>query len=419
MRKHLTIIFYFFLLFPLLTCADSFSKKDNNHVIELERGSLPLITVNLLSLNGSMLLDKNGGELSLIARILEQSSIAQLAEKSGAKISVNNDKDFFSIHFTVLSDEALALIKNFVEKLKEFKITHKDLGYAKSQQQEALKKIDSNPTLKSYLLFQNKVYGTHPYSKNDMGSLTSLKQITLEDVNTIYKKIFTNPNLYLIAVGNVKKVPSSFLEKMLQSFPKNDSVSKSFSHTFNSQAQTFHFPLEGLSQSFISIGTTTPAYSLSSWGYLQILREAIGGGLSSRLFLELRAKHGYTYSPMALYNPKRLAGDFAIVYSTQNKFVNISLTIIDHILKDIKEKGITQEELSTAKKLLLSSLKTMTETNESVSSFLGLACVYHLPLNYLEDLNKNINEMTLSLENDFIKKYFTQTKWIKVIIEKK
>ncbi len=131
------------------------------------------------------------------------------------------------------------------------------------------------------------------------------------------------------------------------------------------------------------IGTvrTTPDFPA-----LQVLNEAIGGGFTSRLNLDLREEKGYTYGIGSRFEYGRRPGPFVVRTAVKS---DVAVPAIREILAQLKRAGaapLTPEELQRARGSLTQSLPAMFETNGATGSSFGELFAYALPLDYFRQL---------------------------------
>jgi predicted Zn-dependent peptidase len=104
---------------------------------------------------------------------------------------------------------------------------------------------------------------------------------------------------------------------------------------------------------------------------LSILSSALGGGMSSRLFQEIREKRGLAYSTYAYSQQFAGSGVLSFYVGCKPEKAEESIKIIQSILHDVAENGLTQEEISRAKGAVSGSLVLSQEDTGSRMSRIG------------------------------------------------
>lgn len=107
-----------------------------------------------------------------------------------------------------------------------------------------------------------------------------------------------------------------------------------------------------------------------SYRYL-LLNTVLGGGMSSRLFQEIREKLGYAYSVYSYATQYRNAGLFTIYVGTNPENVRKCLTTVDRLLEEFQEKGITEQEFERGRAQLKSGIVFGQENNTGIMNVYG------------------------------------------------
>ncbi len=102
----------------------------------------------------------------------------------------------------------------------------------------------------------------------------------------------------------------------------------------------------------VAVGFPTFPYGDKRLASLSVLSAILGGGMSSRLFIEVREKHGLAYSIRSGSNPYQDTGYFSIQAGLAKDRVHEAMDLIMGELAKVKVKGVTIEELGRAKEFI-------------------------------------------------------------------
>jgi predicted Zn-dependent peptidase len=154
---------------------------------------------------------------------------------------------------------------------------------------------------------------------------------------------------------------------------------------------------------------------------LHILQQVIYGGKPSRLFSELREKHGLTYRSGSYINLYETCGIFvlyaisdsgSLMYSpTKHKGV---VPVMFDILEDIVKNGITDSEFKLAKQFIKESLKMQSIASGEKSVYNGLRLMLHNDTSIMTNANmydKCYKHITKHDIHKIIEKYFAGRKY--------
>jgi zinc protease len=129
-----------------------------------------------------------------------------------------------------------------------------------------------------------------------------------------------------------------------------------------------------------------------------------GGGLISRLSVEVREKQGYSYSVYSYFYPLRQAGPMIAGLQTKNTQRDDALKLVNKVISDFVAQGPTQAELEAAKKHITGSFPLRLDSNGKIAENLAVIGFYGLPLTYLDEFIPNVEAVTV----EQIRKAFRQ-----------
>ncbi|RYD06796.1 hypothetical protein N752_02350 [Desulforamulus aquiferis] len=150
----------------------------------------------------------------------------------------------------------------------------------------------------------------------------------------------------------------------------------------------------------------SPGFSLKdeSVYIAQVINTILGGGLSSRLFQEIREQRGLVYSVYSYHSSYYDTGIFGVYAGLSKQNVGQAMELIFKELKDIKQKGVTPIELQRAKDQLKGNLLLSLESVNTHMSRLGKSELYlkkvYKPEEIVEKLNKVTVEDTIRVANE-------------------
>src|SRR5690606_9219525 len=125
-----------------------------------------------------------------------------------------------------------------------------------------------------------------------------------------------------------------------------------------------------------------------------VLNQAVGGGMASRLFQEIREKRGLAYSVYSYPAQHTDTGTFAVYAGTTPAKVGEVIGVMREELEAVRTKGLTDEEFSRAKRNLAGSVVLSLEDTSSRMSRIGKALATDGPLLGLDDVLAEIEAVT-------------------------
>ena len=124
------------------------------------------------------------------------------------------------------------------------------------------------------------------------------------------------------------------------------------------------------------------------------MNTVLGGYFGSRINLNLREKHGFTYGARSGFAPRIFPGEFSVETDVRNEVTDASVKLIIGELKRIISEEISDEELQLVKNYLTGLFPLQLETANSVANRVINLKLYNLPNNYYSTYISNINKLT-------------------------
>jgi zinc protease len=146
------------------------------------------------------------------------------------------------------------------------------------------------------------------------------------------------------------------------------------------------------------------------------MNEALGGLFSSRINLNLREVHGYTYGASSQFVFRRFAGPFVVGTGVRTDVTAPSVFEIMKELKRMRDGVLSPEELALAKDSLVRSLPADFETSGRVVSAMSNIYVYDLGLDYYATLGARLSAVTADQIKAVSQKYIHPDKMIVVAV---
>src|SRR3954468_7636568 len=396
-------------------------------IVELHE--VPVAQINLVVLSGSA--DDPAGKYgiaSLTAAMLEEGAgsrsaleIADAIEFLGADLNASSGIDSAAVrlHAPVarLADAlpimaGVALRPTFpredLERLRQERLTN------------LIQARDDPPTIAA-LAFSRVLYGpTHRYGTATMGTAATIKGFSPEDLRAFYNAAFRPDNATLLVVGDVS--PDRVVPLLESSFgawkaPQGSPAPhvKLPATTERLRREVYLIDKPGAPQSQIRIGSVGVPRSTPDYFPIQIANTILGGSFSSRLNLNLREKHGYTYGASSGFDMRAAAGPFSAAAGVQTDKTSEALKEFFNELNGILTP-IPADELGRAKNYVSLRFPGGFETTGDISRRLEEVLVYHLPDDYFSRYVQNIEAVTSADVQRVARKYIQPDKLAVVVV---
>ena len=141
-----------------------------------------------------------------------------------------------------------------------------------------------------------------------------------------------------------------------------------------------------------------------------------GGGFVSRLTEEVREKRGLVYSVYSYFLPMAELGPFQIGLQTKREQAEQALKLVRETVDKFMKSGPTEAELKAAKQNITGGFPLRLDSNSKILDYLAVIGFYKLPLSYLEDFNKQVNQVTTAQIRDAFQRRVKADKLVTVIV---
>lgn len=226
--------------------------------------------------------------------------------------------------------------------------TEEDLEIEKKVVKEEIKMYWDSPEEIALDLFLKSSWNGHPITREILGTEDSIESFNLEKVLSFYRRLYSLNNMTILVSGDLSfKAICEIIEKNFNKEIKNFYKEELSSPIFNPRRLIKE---ENFEQIQFFMGTEGYKPQDDRKFSLYLLSLILGGGISSRLFQELREKKGLVYNVETQGISFKDTSLFAIYTATTPKFFEKTLNTLMEQINKIKKEGITKEELDTAKK---------------------------------------------------------------------
>ena len=125
-----------------------------------------------------------------------------------------------------------------------------------------------------------------------------------------------------------------------------------------------------------------------------IMNQVVGGAFSSRLNLNLRERHGFTYGVSSSFAPRRGPGPFLVSTAVQTEVTGPAVMEILRELRGMREGPVTQEEMDDTRSYLAGVFPLRLETTTGIATRLAQLALYGLPDDYFDHYRERILEVS-------------------------
>ena len=386
-----------------LPVPERFTLSNGLTVLLLAQHRLPVIAANLVTLRGS---ESNSATLpglaSFTADMLDEGTAArsalQLADdvaQIGATLQVGSDSDSSGVSVRALRKNAAAAFDLLADVTLQPAFAAAEVERVRKQRQTSLLQQNDNPTAIAARVFNRAVYGErHPYGFIELGTPDSLKAIKREDLEQFWRSGYTPANSALIVSGDLTAEDLRPLAEKAFGAWTGSASTVQMSAPPAAERRVIVVDVAAAPQTALRIGSVGVARSNPDYASLEVMNTALGGQFSSRINMNLREQHGYTYGARSGFDYRRGPGPFTVRTSVRGDATAPSVREVFTELERMRATPITDAELKSSKDAMARSLPGDFESTAQSVASIAQIFVYGLPLDYYSKLPASIDRVT-------------------------
>ena len=378
-----------------------------------EDKNLPIVSMQLIFKNSGTLSDTKDGLVKLTALLLNEGTqkegsvgFATKLESRAITLGTHAGKETFVMELGSLKEEFHTAIERMMELLQNPNYSKETLEKIKTQTIGSIKRKESDFDFISSLEMKKMLFPNTPLAKASSGTLESVESITLDDIK---KQITTHmgiENAIVVMGGDINRFEAERLaKKVLLLLPHV--ASKKLASMKPVGREQVKEKIVKSEQAYVYFGAPLEVAFDSNESHLSRVASFILGssGFGSRLMEEIRVKKGLAYSAYSRFNINKTHSYFSGYLQTKVETGQEAVESVKEVVKTFIEKGVTQEELTSAQQFLLGSEPLR---NETLSQRLNRA--FHefyneKPLGSANEELKKIEAIKLDELNAFIAKH--------------
>lgn len=334
--------------------------------------------------------------------------IAELIDGIGGEFNAFTSKEVTGYYVKSAVTHVDLCLDILSDMLQNSKLDEAEIEREKGVILEEINLYEDTPARKIGDIYEGLLYGDTPMGWDIAGRKEVIKAITRKDFVEYMNSLYSANNITVVVAGGVEaKKTEQMVEKYFGSMKSFDTLRYKKLHQ-NQVKPDLYIKHKDTEQVHIAVGFRTVPVDSEEKHPLSVLAAILGGGMSSRLFSEVREKRGLAYYvrtssehfqdagnivSTAGLDPKRLEEGISVIVEEYSKFTN-------------GKANLTEKELSKAKEYLKGHLVLELEDSRSVAAFYAQAELLEKRIETAEDLIKKIDKVSLREVEDVAKKYF-------------
>ncbi len=388
-----------------LPAPKTFTLKNGLQVYFVEDKNLPVLSAQLTArAGGENNSQEKAGLASLTATTMGEATttrpLTQLAsdqERIGTRITASGDSmDSASVSLSVLTNHADAGMELLADVVRHPAFAPTDLDRVKKERLVSISQEADSPYAIAFRVAPMLVYGKQPYGTSSAGTETSVKSISREDVTGFYAAHYGPADSALSVAGDVSEAEARRLaEKYFGNWTSAASSDVTIPAAPAPPARHIVIvdkpgaPQTALAVFGLGLPVTTPDFEA-----VQVMNYTLGGAFASRINMNLREEHGYTYGVNSAYLYYRKGGPFYAGGLVRTDITGPAAKELLYEISRFPANPPTDAELKQAKDARIQSIPARFETTAATASAISSLFLYKRPLDYYTTLPDRYKAVT-------------------------
>jgi zinc protease len=404
----------------------SFVLANGLTVLVNERPNLPVVSERLVVRTGSganpadkpglanftaEMLDEGAGSRSAL-QIADQ--VAQL----GGSLQTSSSMDASQASAGSLKrtfPDMLALLGDVV---RHPNFPQEEVERQRASRMASLVQQREDPNRVASAVMYSALYGpANPYGYTEIGTEPSNKAMSRDDLQKFWSQNFVPNNAALIVSGQITVDElKPMVENVFGDWAKGTPTQAVPGDATTAKAKLVLVDKPGAPQTQLRVASIGVARNTPDYEPIVVMNEILGGLFSSRINLNLREEHGYTYGASSQFVFRRAPGPFLVGTGVRTDVTGPAVSEIMKELKRIRDSDVSQDELALSKDSLVRSLPADFETSGSMNATTANTFIYDLGFDYYAKLAPRLSAVTVEQVRGVAQKYVVPEKLVVVAV---
>jgi zinc protease len=339
-----------------------------------------------------------GRALAEGTRTMTSLELAERVELLGTVLDTGADWDSSIVQLTALTDRASDAFAVLAEVLRAPTFPDAEMQRLVEERRSDLQQIRADAGGVADISFSQLLYATHSrFARLAGGDERSIGSITRDDIVQFHAEHFRPDGTALLVVGDCTveqavQLASTHLGDWQGKAPDDADANASGRYT---EPRVHLVAKPDAQQAELRIGHVAVARSHPDYFPIVVMNAILGGLFSSRLNMNLREKHGYTYGAHSTFDWRRAASPFEVSSAVQtDKCADAVREALAEIAR-MRDEPVSDDELSLAVSYLDGVFPIRFETTAAIAGGLANVEIFRLPSNYFDTYRDRVRAVTV------------------------
>lgn len=329
--------------------------------------------------------------------------IAESLDAIGGHLNAFTTKEYTCYYVRVVDEYFEFACDILSDMLINSKFSPNDIDRERNVILEEIKMYEDTPDEQVHDILAKTLWQNHPLGRPIIGFNDVIEGLTRDKIVEFYKEHYIPSNIIVAVAGNVEH--ERVVEKLNSVLGYIGPETRERVLHKPEPHREVSFRKKNTEQVHICIGTSGLPLGDKNVYVFQLLNTIMGGGISSRLFQQIREQRGLVYSVFSYHSSYYDGGIFCTYLGLSQANVEPAIELVFKEIRDIQENGVTDVELERAKAQIKGNLLLSLEHVSSRMSRLGKSQMYLGQVITSEDVVRKIDSITKDQIRDIASRF--------------
>lgn len=318
--------------------------------------------------------------------------ISEMFDTLGGELNAFTAKENTCYYTRLLDEHVSDGVEILADMIQNPRFDEVDINSERKVVLEEISLHEDSPDERIHDLFASSLWTGHPLGKPILGHVDTVSNFSKDDVLRFFGSEYIPNNLIVAAAGNIEHdLMVNLIQQHFHGEAKEKTIRKEFAPQVEKKIDIYTKQTE---QAHICYGTETIPANDDRRFILSILDNILGGGMSSRLFQEIREKKGLAYSTYSYHSLYAETGFITAYAGTAPANTEKVIHLMKEQIDDIASGGVTDQEVYRSKEHLKGQLVLGLESTSRRMTRLGKLEISHGEILSLDELIMRIDAVT-------------------------
>lgn len=314
--------------------------------------------------------------------------ISEEIEDVGGQTNAYTSREFTAFYAKMLKNDVEIALDIIVEFITSPTFPKDELIKEQEVVIQEIKQSYDTPDDIIFDYMQENAFPNQSLGRNILGTENSVRSFDAKALRAYLSSNYGADNMIVCATGNINH--DAFVKLVEKRLSKLQA--KTF-FTKEEQKYVGGFKIEErtIEQSHLILGFDSVDYYSLDYYPCMILSSILGGGVSSRLFQEIREKRGLAYTTYSFANTHTKSGMFGIYAGTTNEELKQLIPVVCNEIKKIRTEKVSEKELQRAKTQFKAGILMTLESSSATAEIMTRQLLLYNRIIPTEEMVDNIN----------------------------